>query len=81
MFFIPTSIVTTIINAKNKRIDWKVAIPVANFGMLGAIIGARISTKISGETLKKCFGIFLGIVAINEIYNLVKMHNEENKNK
>lgn len=81
MFFIPTSIVATFINTRKRKIDWKVAIPVAIFGMIGAIIGAGIATKISGLTLRKCFGIFLGVIAINEIYNLIKMHNVEKKNK
>lgn len=72
IFFIPTSISAIIVNAKNKNIDWKTAKIIILFGVIGAIIGAKISTVISSENLKKYFGIFLGLIAIHEIYYFVK---------
>ncbi len=87
LFFVPTSIVATIINAKKKRIDWKMGIPIALFGTLGAMVGAKLAVQTESVNLKKYFGIFLGIVALNEIYNLIKMYileqktNNKNKSK
>ena len=72
IFFIPTSIVAIIVNLKNKNIDIPLAIIISVFGILGAIIGANISININVNILKKCFGIFLAIIAINEIYSIVK---------
>ena len=37
-FFIPTSIAAIIVNSRNKIIDWKIGIPIAIFGVIGAII-------------------------------------------
>lgn len=72
IFFIPTSIVAIIVNLKNKNIDMPLAIIISVFGILGAIIGANISINIDVKILKKCFGVFLAIIAINEIYSIVK---------
>lgn len=79
IFFIPTSIVAIIVNLKNKNIDLKLAIIISIFGILGAIIGANISIHINVTILKKCFGIFLAIIAIHEIYSLVKQYIKTKK--
>lgn len=74
VFFIPTSIIAIIINLKNKNIALRSAILVSVFGILGAIIGANISIKIDINILRKCFGIFLAIIAIHEIYTIIKLY-------
>ncbi len=74
VFFIPTSIIAIIINLKNKNIALKSAVLVSVFGILGAIIGANISIKIDVNILRKCFGIFLAITAIHEIYTIIKLY-------
>ena len=80
VFFIPTSIMAIIVNIKQKCINWKVLIPIIIFGIIGAIIGAKISIQMNTELLKRLFGIFLGIIAIYEIYSLVKEYNKKRKN-
>ena len=72
IFFIPTSIVAIIVNMKNKNIDIKLASLVSFFGILGAIIGANIAIYMEVKIIKKWFGIFLAIIAINEIYSIIK---------
>lgn len=79
IFFIPTSIVAIIVNLKNKNIDIKLGILISVFGILGAIIGANISIHTDVKVLKKCFGIFLAIITINEIYSIVKVYIKSNK--
>ena len=71
-FFIPTSISAIIVNIKNKNIDFGVAKIVIIFGIIGAIIGAKLAILTNVNTLKKYFGIFLLIIAIHEIYSLRK---------
>ena len=68
IFFIPTSIVATIVNIKNKEIKWKLAIPIAILGIVGALIGSYIATKIDTILLRKLFAIFLLAIAIFEMY-------------
>ncbi len=72
IFFIPTSIVAIIVNLKNKYIDLKLAILISIFGILGAIIGANLSFQTDVKTLRRLFGIFLAIIAIHEIYTIIK---------
>lgn len=70
IFFIPTCITSIIVNWKNKNINWKLAIPVIISGIIGAVLGAKISVKMPIQNLKMLFGIFLLIIAIHEIYSL-----------
>lgn len=79
IFFIPTSIVAIFVNLKNKNIDIPLAITISIFGIIGAIIGANISVHIDVTILKKCFGIFLSIITINEIYSIIKLYKNKNK--
>ena len=81
IFFIPTAIVAILVNLKNKNIDMKLAIIISVFGILGAIIGANISIHIDVGILKKCFGIFLAVITINEIYSIIKLYKIKYKNK
>ena len=79
VFFIPTSVTAIYVNWKNKLINWKVAIPVVVFGIIGAIVGASLAMKTDVKNLKKFFGIFLGIIAIHEIYSLIKEYKINKK--
>ena len=72
IFFIPTSIVAIIVNIKNKNIDLKLATIISIFGILGAIIGANLSVHTDVKMLRKYFGIFLAIIAVHEIYTIIK---------
>ncbi len=85
IFFIPTSIVAIIVNIKNKNINLKTAVIISIFGILGAIIGANLSINTNVEKLRTYFGIFLAIIAIHEIYTIIKENKKtkkgENKTK
>lgn len=76
VFFIPTSISAILVSIKSKLIEWKTGTTIAISGIVGAIIGANISAKIEVRNLKKNFGIFLAIIAIYEIYSIVKMYKK-----
>lgn len=83
IFFIPTCIIAIIVNFKNKNIVFKVAIPVIITGIIGAIIGAKISVLLPINILKKFFGIFLIFIVLHEIYSLKKeyINNKKTNNK
>lgn len=68
IFFIPTALTSIILNAKKKNIKWKIAIPIIIASIIGAIIGAMVAANIDVKLLKKLFGVFLGFIAIYEIY-------------
>lgn len=76
LFFIPTSIIATIINIKHKRIHYKKAIIISITGCIGAAIGAYTATKINTELLRKLFAIFLLIIAIYEFCIWIKKYKK-----
>lgn len=79
IFFIPTSIVAIIMNIKNKTINYKNAIVIIISGIIGAIIGCKISFNIENKKLKKYFGIFLLGIAIFEIYDFFRQYIKNKK--
>ena len=83
IFFIPTSIIAIIVNAKNKNINVKLGIIISLYGILGAIIGANLSIHLDMRILRKYFGIFLLIISAHEIYSIIKQYKKEkiDKNK
>lgn len=79
IFFVPTSITAIAVSIKEKLIDWNIGIWIAIFGIIGAIIGAKISVKMDVEMLRKIFGGFLAVIAIYEIYSLIKGYRNNKK--
>ncbi|MBP3831543.1 MAG: sulfite exporter TauE/SafE family protein [Clostridia bacterium] len=79
IFFIPTCIVSIFINLKNKNIDIKTAVVVIISGIIGAVIGSKLSLIIDAKNLKKYFGIFLLLITIYEIYSLIKSNIKSKK--
>lgn len=64
---IPMTIIALIIHIKNKNVVFKLVIPIALFGVLGAVFGSFVANFISSEILQKIFGLFLLVVGIFEV--------------
>ena len=79
IFFVPTSLVAIWVNLKNKNLDIKLATLISICGIIGAIIGAKVSVKTDVHMLRKYFGYFLLIIAIHEIYSLTKEYINHKK--
>lgn len=83
VFFIPTSITAIYMNIKNKTIDYKKSIIIIFFGIIGAIIGSKLSFQFESITQRKYFGFFLLFIAVFEIYSFFKQYilkEKENNN-
>ena len=85
IFFILTTISAIIVNIKGKFIDFKLGFQIILYGIIGALIGSKIAINIDSGMLRKYFGIFLAIIAIYEIYSLIKeniyFRKRDNKNE
>ena len=79
IYFIPTAIIALIIHIKNKRIDFKTALPIILSGIVGAIIGSGIAVKFSSDILKKMFAFFLLIMGLYEMFRKTKPTRTEKK--
>ncbi len=64
---IPMTIIALIIHIRKKNIEFSVVIPIAVFGVLGAIFGSFVANYLTSEILRKTFGVFLLIVGCIEI--------------
>ena len=82
IFFIPTAIIALIIHIKNKSIDFKMTLPIAGAGLLGAFIGSKFAVSLSSAALRKCFGVFLLIMGCYEMVRKGKrdVNKDDSKN-
>ncbi|HHV29419.1 sulfite exporter TauE/SafE family protein [Acetivibrio mesophilus] len=77
LFFIPTAVIALIVHIKNKRVNFKLTVPIAIFGLIGAFLGSRLAIALPGGSLKKYFGIFLLILGFYEMLRRDKKRNKE----
>jgi len=74
VFFIPTAIIALVIHIKNRKIDFKMALPIMIAGIIGAYMGSRLALALHGDILRKWFGVFLLFMGCYE------MAREDTKN-
>lgn len=79
LFFIPTAIIALIVHIKNKRINFKLSIPIAVFGLVGAYLGSRIAISLPGASLKKYFGAFLFVLGFYEMVRRDKKNPKKSR--
>ena len=53
------AIISIIIHAKNKLIDFKIAFPLIITGLLFSVLGSLLANSINTLSLKTLFGVFL----------------------
>lgn len=78
---IPMTIFALIVHIRNKNVVFSLVIPIAIFGVLGAIFGSFVANYLSSQLLRKVFGIFLLIIGCLEIKKGLCNHKKENCGK
>lgn len=78
MFFIPVAITGLIFHLKNKLVDWKKAVPLIIFGLIGVTVGYFLSKKIDETMIRKIFGAFLLFLALLQLLSIRKSHKSKN---
>lgn len=68
VYFIPTAVAALAVHIKNKTVDFKTALPIICFGVLGAILGSQIAVFMPAKILKKIFAVFLFAMGINQFF-------------
>lgn len=64
----PVTLLAALNYHKAGAIDWKMALIVSSFFIIGGYIGSKFALKIDQQTLKKVFGIVILIVALKMIF-------------
>ena len=72
--FLPMSAFALFSHFRNKRIHLRLALSMAAFGILGAVVGALLAGISHENLLKKCFGAFLLILALLRIRRAKKKY-------
>ena len=67
LYFIPVALCALAVHAKNKRLDYKIALFVSIGGVFGAFAGSSLAVKMSVGLLRRLFGIFLLIIGIYQL--------------
>jgi len=78
LFFIPTAVVALIIHARNKRIDYRTALPLILSGLAGSFLGSNLAVSLPGIVLRRWFGFFLLIMGAYEMFRPEKKRAKEN---
>ena len=68
LFFIPIALVAVLVYIKQKKIKWKITLPLSLGGLLGAGAGLLITHQIGGEFIAKIFGGLLVLWGIKELF-------------
>ncbi|MDP4092741.1 MAG: sulfite exporter TauE/SafE family protein [Bacillota bacterium] len=76
LFFIPTAIIALIIHIRNKKIEFKSAIPIVLFGLAGSFVGSQLAITLPGHSLKKWFALFLLVMGCYEFFRKSKKETE-----
>lgn len=81
LVFVPMAVVTIIIYAKKKLIDfknwWIISIPAC----VVSAVGALLAVNISGDVLKIIFGSFIALIGVVQIvFLIVKLIKRKSKN-
>ena len=72
MFFIPVALLSVIIYAVRKQIKWKIVLPLAVMGVIGAAVGFWLSGLIDSKLLTKIFGGLLALIGVWQIISALK---------
>ena len=72
--FIPASVCALFVHLKNKKVEFRKALPVIITGVPFSLIGAYISTHISQTLLTRFFGIFILVFGVREVISGLKQN-------
>lgn len=72
LFFIPIATLAVIIYAFKKQIKWRITLPLALGGILGAVGGFYLTDFIGGNFTAKLFGGFLILLGAKELFSKSK---------
>lgn len=77
LFFLPIAVISIIMHAKNKLIEWKIVLKFALTGLVGVVIGTFIGRSLDSAILSKLFAALLVFVGLRELFHKSKKTNKK----
>ncbi|MBQ2945674.1 MAG: sulfite exporter TauE/SafE family protein [Clostridia bacterium] len=69
LFFLPTAVLSVILNAKNRLVDFKTGFLIALSSLPGAIVGGLLAVWIGkSDAATVIFAVFLFAIGIKELF-------------
>ncbi len=65
---LPTAIVSTVAHHKGGRVVWRIAVPLAIAGIIGAVGGAALARQLDAAVLRRLFSILLLALALRMFF-------------
>lgn len=72
LVFLPVAVLSLILHTKNGLISWKKIYFALLPGLLGTAAGYYLATFLGSRILSKCFGFFLLIIGLQELFGQPK---------
>lgn len=72
LYFLPAGLMAMPAHIKNGYIEKKSLLPAIGAGLICAALGAWFATAVNTGLLRKCFGIFLILIGIWELFKKEK---------
>ena len=81
MFFIPTALISMLINKRHGLIDSSVVPYAAAAGSIGAVVGLMIANTMDPSLLGKVFAVLITAVGIRELFHRRAAQKKQAKKK
>ena len=75
--FLPTAALSALLHYKQKLLQTTALKRALPFGIMGSLLGSALSSFLPTELLKKCFAIFLLLIAGRELLSLWKERKQK----
>lgn len=79
LYFLPTAGTALIFHFKNRQVCRKAVLPAALCGCAAAVLGSFLASAVDTEFLRRCFGGFLILVGVSEIFRKTLKNNSQNR--
>ncbi|MFV0591986.1 MAG: sulfite exporter TauE/SafE family protein [Draconibacterium sp.] len=77
---LPIVVVGTVGHTRKSNIDFRTGLMFAIAGVIGAFVGAGITSLISPDELRVSFGIYLVLIAVHIAYGTIRKNEETKSN-
>ena len=72
----PTAIVATVAHTRLGNVQWRLAIPIGIAGIIGAVFGAQLAMRLDADLLRRMFGVFLTLLAVQMAWRAWRMNEQ-----